>query len=387
MKNWIVILSIVVLASCKVDEMTVHVSNPSDVAHEQTTVEIIWADVVAKLPAVDPSKVVVVDAETGKELEHQIIYLGEQTPQMIIFQVTLAPNESIKLLIRKGTPKQPEPKTFGRFVPERKDDFAWENDRIAFRMYGPALAPENPSNGVDIWMKKTEKLIVDQFYNDDLNNNKSYHVDHGEGLDCYKVGKTLGCGGVAPFVNDMLWVGNHFVTHETLDNGPLRTTFRLTYDNLPVENEIYSKNIVISIDAGSQLNKAVVSFDGNFADIKVATGFRLPEMFDNYTGTTVLHNHANAGYIALSETATSDAGVPAGNTYVATVIPPDGKMIENLCQQDHWLLIVPYQKGERFTYYFGGGWSQWGFPTDQTWFGYVSAFVEKLKNPLIIMVE
>ena len=383
MRNWIVImLSIATLASCKINRMTIEVSNPSDIAHENTTVELAWADIVANLPAADPSKIVVADAATGNELLHQIIYLGEQTPQMLIFQVTLAPKESVKLFVKEGTPEQqPVSKTFGRFVPERKDDFAWENDRVAFRMYGPALAKENPSNGVDLWLKKTEKLIVDQFYYDDLNNKKSYHVDHGEGLDCYKVGKTLGCGGIAPFVNDKLWVGNHFVTYKALDNGPLRTTFRLTYDNLPVENDIYSKDIVISIDAGSQFNKAVVSFDGNFTDIKVAAGIRLPEMFDNYTGTTVIQNHTNAGYIALSETATSDADVPAGSLYVATVIP-DGKMTESLTQQNHLLSIAPYKKGECFTYYFGGGWSQWGFPTDKAWFDYVAAYAAKLKNPL-----
>ena len=30
-------------------------------------------------------------------------------------------------------------KVYGRYVPERKDDFAWENEYAAFRMYGPAL--------------------------------------------------------------------------------------------------------------------------------------------------------------------------------------------------------------------------------------------------------
>jgi len=382
MKNWIVIvLSIVAFASCKENQITVQVSNVSDVAHENTTVEVAWSDVVAKLPAADPSKVVVVDAITGKELVCQIVYLGEQTPQMLIFQVTLAPQESVKLFIRKGTPEQPPvSKTFGRFVPERKDDFAWENDRIAFRMYGPALAKENPSNGVDLWLKKTENLIVDKFYDDDLNHKKSYHVDHGEGLDCYKVGKTLGCGGIAPFVNDTLWVGNHYVTQRVLDNGPLRTTFMLTYDNLPVGKEIYSKEIVISLDAGSQLNKGVVSFDGNFTDIKVAAG--ICYKFHSHLGYRTF-NHQNEGYIAYASDAISDAGVPAGRNYVATVIP-DGKMVDFTMDLDHLLSIAAYKKGERFTYYFGGGWSQWGFPTDEAWHDYVAAFAAKLKNPLKI---
>jgi len=361
--------------------MSVQVSNPSDAAHEKTTVEMAWADIIAKLPGATPEKVSVTNAKTGNELAHQIVYHGEQTPQMLIFQVTLAPKESVTLFIKETAPKQqPVPKTFGRFVPERKDDFAWENDRAAYRMYGPALANEYPSNGVDLWLKKTEKLIVDQFYNDDLNNKKSYHVDHGEGLDCYKVGHALGCGGIAPFVNDTLWVGNHYITQRVLDNGPLRTTFMLTYNNLPVGKEVWSKEIVISLDAGSQLNKGVVSFDGNFTDIKVAAGIFLHRDPGN------IKTDIAAGFNAFGEIATSDAGVPAGRNYVATVIP-GGKMIGSLKQQEHILAIAPYKKGEKFTYYFGGGWSQWGFPTDEAWFDYVAAFAAKLKNPLKVTIE
>ena len=381
MKNWIIImLSIVVLVSCKVNQMAIEVSNPSDVAHEKTTVEVAWADVVAKLPTVDPSNLVIVNAKGGDQVVHQIIYLGEQTPQMLIFQVTLAPRASVELYIKEGTPQSPVFKTFGRFVPERKDDFAWENDRVVFRMYGPALANENPSNGVDIWLKKTEKLIVDQFYNDDLKNGKSYHVDHGEGLDCYKVGHALGAGGIAPFINDTLWVGNHYKTQKVLDNGPLRTTFRLTYDNLPVGKKIFSKDITISLDAGSQLNKAVVSFDGDFTDIKVAAGIFLHQDPGN------IKTDIAAGYNAFGETATSDAGIPVGRNYIATVIP-NGKMTGSLKQQDHILAIAPYNKGDKFTYYFGGGWSQWGFATDDAWFDYVSAFAAQLKNPLKITIK
>jgi hypothetical protein len=233
---------------------------------------------------------------------------------------------------------------------------------------------------VDLWVKKTEKLIVDQFYNDDLNNKKSYHIDHGEGLDCYKVGHALGCGGIAPFVNDTLWVGNHYITQRVLDNGPVRTTFVLTYDNLPVGKEIYHKEITISLDAGSQLNKGVVVFDGDFTNIKVAAGIFLHQDPGNVK-TNILD-----GYNAFAETATSDAGVPAGRNYVATVIPNEN-MIGSLKQQDHILAIAPYRKGDRFTYYFGGGWSQWGFPTDEAWFDYVDAFAAKLKNPLKVTIE
>ena len=382
MKKCVVVMwSIVMLVSCKVNQMTIEVSNPSDIGHEKTTVEIGWADIVAKLPAVDPSKIKVMNVKGGYELAYQVIYLGEKTPQMLIFQVSLAPKESVEILLKEGKPKlHPVAKTFGRFVPERKDDFAWENDRVAFRMYGPALANEYPSDGVDLWVKKTEKLIVDQFYNDDLNNKKSYHVDHGEGLDCYKVGHALGAGGIAPFINDTLWVGNHYVTQSVLDNGPLRTTFKLTYDNLPVGKKIFSKDLIVSLDAGSQLNKGIVSFDGDFIAIKVAAGIFLHQDPGNIKTDIV------AGFNAFGEKATSDAGVPAGRNYVATIIP-DEKMIGSLKQQDHLLALASYAKGDKFVYYFGGGWSQWGFPTDDEWFSYVANFAEKLKNPLKVTIK
>ena len=382
MKKSVFLLSVVMaLVSCKSSSIfDIEVSNPSDVTHKNSTIEIAWANIIANNATVNPNNIVVVNADTCEELTHQIVYHGEEKPQLLIFQVTLEPNESIKLSVKKGTPQnEPVFKTFGRLVPERKDDFAWENDRVAFRMYGPALALEaNPSNGVDLWLKKTENLIVDKFYHDDLNNGKSYHEDHGEGLDCYKVGPALGCGGIAPFVNDLLWVGKNFITHEVLDNGPLRTTFRLTYDNLPVEDKIFSQTIVISIDAGSQFNKAVVSYDGDFTDIKVAAGIFLHDD-DNPEGN--IKTDVSAGFNAYGEKAVSDAGIRAGRNYVATVIP-DGKMIESLNQQGHILAIAPYKKGDQFTYYFGGGWSQWGFPIDENWFNYVAEFAAKLQNPL-----
>jgi hypothetical protein len=47
---------------------------------------------------------------------------------------------------------------------------------------------------MDFWAKKTESLIIDKWYKDDLAGVASYHEDHGEGLDFYKVGRTLGLG-------------------------------------------------------------------------------------------------------------------------------------------------------------------------------------------------
>ena len=43
-----------------------------------------------------------------------------------------------------------------RFVPEQLDDFAWENDRVAFRMYGSKMwmiSKKRCGSGIDVWGK------------------------------------------------------------------------------------------------------------------------------------------------------------------------------------------------------------------------------------------
>lgn len=88
----------------------------------------------------------------------------------------------------------PLPSTFARFAPERKDDFAWENDMVAFRAYGPALRDSVKNAGVDCWLKKVNYPIINKWYKQHLEQDTSYHVDHGEGLDNYHVGASAGCG-------------------------------------------------------------------------------------------------------------------------------------------------------------------------------------------------
>ena len=63
--------------------------------------------------------------------------------------------------ITVGKPAHVDPMTYGRFVPERKDDFTWENNRSAFRVYGPALeATGEISNGMDL--SKTHNHMLQQ---------------------------------------------------------------------------------------------------------------------------------------------------------------------------------------------------------------------------------
>src|SRR5699024_9190524 len=124
-------------------------------------------------------------------------------------------------------------KTYCRYVPERKDDFAWENDRIAFRAYGKALEGTNEdAHGFDVWVKRTDQPVLNRRYK-----GNDYHNDHGDGLDYYHVGLTLGAGNIAPYTNDSIRYPGNYRKWKVLDNGPIRSTFQLFYDSWKVEGK------------------------------------------------------------------------------------------------------------------------------------------------------
>ena len=88
---------------------------------------------------------------------------------------------------------------------ERYDDFAWENDKVAHRMYGAALetwqAEPLTSSTVDVWCKRTSRLVVNDWYMVD-----DYHHDTGEGADLYSAGKSRGAGGSGVWKDGRLFV-------------------------------------------------------------------------------------------------------------------------------------------------------------------------------------
>ena len=121
------------------------------------------------------------------------------------------------------------PRAWARLVPERKDDLAWENDKVAFRVYGPALRDSVEDSGIDAWTKRVATPVIEKWYVDELKHGRSYHKDHGEGLDAYKVGDTLGCGGLGLWIDDKLVTANTYLSADILWTGPDVAEFLTTY--------------------------------------------------------------------------------------------------------------------------------------------------------------
>lgn len=161
---------------------------------------------------------------------------------------------------------------YGRFVPEREDDFAWENDKVAFRVYGPNSKGVGPVSGVDPWFKKVDYPIVDKWYAEQLQG-KSYHVDHGEGHDIFHVGSSRGVGGTAIWVDGVAYPAATFKNYEVLRSGDDVVEFTLQYEwDTPLGAVAESKTISLAL--GSQLYQvdSVFTLDGEPASLPIAIG-------------------------------------------------------------------------------------------------------------------
>ena len=286
----------------------------------------------------------------------------------------IAANSTLKLGIQKGKSSACPSKTYGRFVPERKDDFAWENDKIAHRMYGKALeqSPSEMAYGMDVWVKRTNKLILNARYK-----RGNYHLDIGDGMDYYHVGFTLGAGDIAPYVNDSVYYSKNFRRWKVPDNGPLRTTFILDYDEWNVNGMKVKVSKRISIDAGSQLSRVEAQFSsGDKASLPVVIGIAKREK----PGVMLLDEQQ--GLMAYWEPQFGEDGITGVGSILMT------PAIQIKITNSQILMQTMANKDNPVVYYTGAAWNKADeITTAKAWFEYIQSYKTKLLNPLKITIE
>ncbi len=350
---------------------TVTVRNPSDqLARLGETVEVDRA--VLGLPA---GACAVMDGVAGRLLPVQeLVLAGPSGPKTLVFQVDLAPGETRTYRVLPAAALAAVPafpaKTHARFVPERMDDFAWENDRIAFRMYGPALAKGEGTitSGLDVWAKRTRRLVVDAWYK------RHYHQDEGEGLDYYHVGKSRGAGGLGVWANGQLHASGNFARWRLLAEGPVRTVFELDYDTWDAAGRACTETKRISLDAGSNLNRIESTLRSPVPGA-VTLGVGIAARKDGREWAA----DAAAGWLAYWE----PEFPPNGRIGCAVVVP--GGFKETVDAASSRLALVDATPGQPFVYYAGAGWNQSGdFGDAQAWRNYIRDFSLRLQVPLVL---
>ncbi|MCG9792255.1 DUF4861 family protein [Flavobacterium algicola] len=356
----------VLQANTSIKEQTVSIQNKSKFNYVDKVVSISWEKIKEKNPSIDSENLKIVDAQSQNEITYQFEYTTSKQIQNLLVQVSLMSGQKLKLVFMAAKHGDFVVKTFGRYVPERLDDFAWENDKIAFRMYGKALesTPKDNAFGTDVWVKRTDRMILNERYG-----RNEYHKDHGDGMDYYHVGYTLGAGGIAPFINDSIYYSKNYSKWKMLENGPLRTKFELEYDSWDAAGVKLTLVKTISLDAGSQLSKIDVHYKYNddMKQLPVVIGIiKRPE-----AGADLLNR--KKGILGYWEPQHGEDGT----TGVGVIIPTkvDNMQIRN----GQYLATVTIPKGESFTYYSGAAWDKAGEITNsEQWFAHLSEEREKI---------
>jgi hypothetical protein len=361
-----------VLAQKPSPKTIIIITNPSGQARTNEVIAVRWSAIIKKYKTIDTANFKVMDQATKQELPFQLEHSGLPAIQNLLVQVSLKPNESRKLVLEAGKPAAAIQKTYARYVPERYDDFAWENDKVAFRMYGKALESKKDNAwGTDVWSKKTSKLVINDWYK-----TGDYHTDHGDGMDYYSVGFTLGAGDIAPFVQDSIYFSKNYHHWKVLDNGPLRSTFQLGYDAWDVAGKPVKVTKTISLDAGSQLNKVEASYtyDGQDALPVVIGIVQRKEPGKTFTD-------AQQGIMGYWEPQHGADGI----TGVGTITMQPGIKINT--DKGHLLTHATVKHNQPIVYYNGAAWNKANeITTAEQWFAYLKTFKDRLSQPLKVEV-
>ena len=369
-----------IMSSCSEDiKLTVVVSNDSELSRENETVELLFSTLQESNSELTAENVVVIDP-SGAQIPSQVYTEADGTVKLL-FQATVAAGESQNYTIIQGTREKYPTLAYSRHVPERKDDYAYENNKVAGRIYGPAL--DFPRTfGSDIWLKCTERLVIDDWFE-----KMDYHHNYGEGMDCYKVGGTLGGGALVPFVaGEKIITGDNWASFQHICDGPIRTKATFTYNAFDVAGKKYSASREIVLDANSHFVKSVTAF---YPQEHAADSL---ELLLGAVAHDVLTYHDGENWIAFTEIA-SDTKQPEvdGNISVALIYDAaelaDNPAVQIAKYDGHHAIITKEKAGKPITVWTGSGWSQGGIDAPEAWAVMTGDFAYAQANPLKVTVK
>ena len=357
-------------------QLTVTAVNKLNIARQSETLELTAA-ALAPLGEKDLMKLHVRDS-LGREVLSQAVdtdYDDYHKPDVLIFQADFQPNETKTFTVVAGSKREysrEDFRAYGRFVRERFDDFAWENDLVAHRTYGKALITWKgeplTSSAIDIWSKRTSKLVINDWYMVD-----NYHVDHGEGVDAYSAGPTRGCGGNGIWTKGQLYIPTNFVDSRVLTNGPIRVMFELVYEPFDVNGVKVSQVLRVSLDAGSQLNHFRASYQAPSGSESLALAVGLKKVKDAQKNL-----NAERGWFTVWEPVEKNQGMQG----LAIVVDP--RTFEGVTEdsRNHVLILKPGIAAP-VSYWAGFAWDRAGkITSSESWNAYVEKFSEKLRSPI-----
>lgn len=379
LKKSIFLIFILLCFSCaekSSEVLSVRVKNNLDLDRAFETVEVDITDLDLNRKSLE-----VVNSETKAVLISQIV------DNFILFQPEISANSEVTFKINLVEKKDIDSsliRCYSRFVPERTDDYAWENNRVAFRTFGPVaqkmiedgVKGGTLTSGIDAWLKRVEYPIINKWYARGVIEKGAYHKDIGEGLDNFHVGVSRGVGGISVKTDSTYAVSKNFTAWKTITTGPIRTSFILNYEDWDAGGKVIQERKHISLDYGQNLTRFIVELsgtdnisvgltshkkDGEVTTNKVEGWMSYWEPFDD--------SELGQGVVLKDKN-----GLVTFDNYVSD-------------KKDESNLYVQSNVSGSIEYYAGFGWKKSGhYQTKDDWNNYLSRFSKCLDNPLEVNV-
>ena len=383
-------------------KVTVEIQNPT-ADNRNDVIELDAKAVFSKLGLGGGRQMVVYDGD-NTEVPYQLTHDGK-----LLVQVFVRQQSATTLTI--VNPSDFRFTAWGRTYASREDDLAWENDRNAWRAYGPAIQNSGQHiYGFDVFNKNVPYPMLETFYNseltsyglqdrlrkagrgnecDALHRTMTYHRDHGFGMDAYTVGPTLGAG--VPALLD----GGHFVyplcykEAEVLDMGPLRFAVRMTFGGVRVggdQNVVESR--VITLDKGTHLNRLDLTYTNLTETRDVAAGIVVHK-----SNPEAYVMNKKKGYVAYADPMDHPEAMN-GLIYIACLFPDGLDAVKYVPMEKeeagatgHVVGVGEYKPGSTYTYYFGAAWSKYDMPDMGSWQQSLERYARVLKTPLSVTLK
>jgi hypothetical protein len=365
----------------------VTITNSLSVDREFETVELTKKD-LGLTSSAKLENYAVKEINSGLALESQTVDNdGDGVMDVLLFQpkISASSQKEFEISASDSSSESKNINCYSRFVPERTDDYAWENNKVAFRTYGPVaqkmvednIAGGTLTSGIDAWLKRVDYPIINKWYEKATNGTGTYHKDTGEGLDNFHVGDSRGIGGIAVNVDGKYYFSKNFISWKTITTGPIRTSFILTYADWDAQGNKITESKLISLDYGSYLSRFEISITGTK---NIAAGITLHDK----KGT--IGTNLKEGWLSHWE--------PIDDSEIGTgLVAPKGTLIsfDNHVTDEKDLSNLYGNlkvKHNKVVYYVGFGWKKGSpYQNKKDWEAYLSSFAKKINNPLKVKVK
>jgi len=280
--------------------------------------------------------------------------------------VVLAIAQALKLGIKTltldapmGSANDPDrPRAYARVITEHQDNVAWENDRVAFRVYSQQ-APNKAASGVDFWAKSVDRPIIDEWYGKEAAGG-SYQVDSGSGCDFYNMGVNRGIGGTGIWNGDTLVCPQVYRTVKMENQGPELLSFILDYAPYEAFGRTIQEEKRIEMICGTSFYKVshtIVTSDGKDAVLGVGIGdFGSPEILVAEDGklfvSEKVHHKTRVGIGSHDQ----DCDYFDSEIGGAVIANPSSSAGTAVCGHNQ-LQLIKVPSGQTVTYYVGADWT------------------------------